>query len=76
MKAIKDPALSEEELGTRSAAALDRIFLRVAKAVKEKHDGAYLQPLFKNAQKCKELFSEAETYGQGHLFGDLNDDQR
>lgn len=34
------------------------VFERIVKTVNERHPGAYLQPLFKNAQKCRDILSE------------------
>lgn len=58
MRGYKDPAVSEEVIIKNVATALERAFLKVAKAVNEQYPSAYLQPLFKNAQKCKDLLSD------------------
>jgi hypothetical protein len=54
----KDPLLSESALRQAATEATERAFLKIGKAVKDKHSGSYLQPLFKNAHKCKELLAE------------------
>jgi hypothetical protein len=68
VRRYKDPALSEEEITKTATVATMRAFLNVAHAVNEKHGGAYLQPLFKNAYKCKELFLPLPPSPQIDLF--------
>jgi hypothetical protein len=58
VRRYKDAALSESALGQAATEATERAFVKVAKAVKDKHPSSYLQPLFKNAQKCKELLAD------------------
>jgi hypothetical protein len=68
LRRINDPSLSDDDLCQGAVAAFKRAFLQTASAVNARHPNAYLQPLFKNTQKCKELFAAPETYGQGSLF--------
>jgi hypothetical protein len=58
VRRYKDPSISEPELSQAATEATGRAFVKIAKAVKDKHPGSYLQPLFKNAQRCKELLAE------------------
>lgn len=68
MRNYKDPAVSEAVLISAATEATERAFLKIGNAVKEKHPGAYLQPLFKNAQKSKDLFADGQTKTQTEMF--------
>lgn len=69
VKRYRDTAISEAELIKSASDAAEVAFLKIGKAVREKHSGAYLQPLFKNAQKCKEILADdTNTNTQGVLF--------
>lgn len=68
VRRYKDPSLSESALSEAATEATERAFLKIGKAVKDKHSGAYLQPLFKNAQKCKELLSDDSDPTQHEMF--------
>ncbi len=71
VRRYRDPALSEEEISNVAIAATEHAFLKIAKAVKEKHSGAYLQPLFKNAQRCKEMLVDGIAAQQGEMFSEV-----
>jgi hypothetical protein len=68
VRRYKDPSLSESELNQAATEAAERVFVKIGKAVKDKHSGAYLQPLFKNAQKCKELLADDSDAAQVEMF--------
>ncbi len=72
MRRYKERTLSEVELTENATAAADRAFRKVAQAVKEKYAGEYLQPLFKNIEKCKGLFHRAPQPQEDDLFKGLN----
>lgn len=59
MQIYKDATITEDVVDARAKQVTKRVFMAVAKAVNEKHPSAYLQPLFKNAQKCRELLSSS-----------------
>ncbi len=69
VRRFRDPACSEDEITSFATAATERAFHKIASAVKEKHFSAYLQPLFKNAQKCKDLLQgEPSSEQQFDMF--------
>ena len=68
VRRYRDPNLSETELASIVAAATQRAFLAISKNINENHAGAYLQPLFKNTQKCRELILQEPANGQTDLF--------
>ena len=51
----KNQSISETELIRAAESVTKRVFDEVAAAANKKYPGAYLQSLFKNAQKCKDL---------------------
>jgi hypothetical protein len=57
MQIYRDASVPEDTVSMKAKQVTKRAFMEIAKAVNEQHPGAYLQPLFKNAQKCKELLS-------------------
>jgi hypothetical protein len=68
VRRYKDPLLAESELNRAAVEATERLFIEIGKAVKEKHPGAYLQPLFKNVQKSKELLADDDDKAQVEMF--------
>ncbi len=68
MRAYRDAALTDDEIGKRAADVTEHAFRRVVDAVNKKWPNAYLQPLFKNAQKCRELFDEPSGERQLSMF--------
>ena len=64
----RDTSLPENELKKIATTATARAVYNVATAVNVKHAGAYLQPLFKNTQKCKELLLDESAAGQIEMF--------
>ena len=72
MDIYRDPSVSEEILVAKAKEVTRHVFLATAAAVNDKYPGAYLQPLFKNAQKCKDLLligSSKTLDGQIEMFG-------
>lgn len=59
MRRYKDQNLSHQQVEAIATQIAGRAFMKIAKEVNEKYPGAYLQPLFKNAQKCKELLTDS-----------------
>lgn len=71
MEKYLDPGIAEEDVVKIATETTYRVFFKVAEAVNSKHPGAYLQPLFKNAQKCRELLNDGAIQHSGHADGQL-----
>jgi hypothetical protein len=68
VRRYRDPSFSEAEIANAATTATEHAFLRIAQAVKERHTRAYLQPLLKNAQRCKEMLAGEPDNVQGDMF--------
>lgn len=66
---FRNPVRSDEELDTLATGCTPAILARVAAAVERKYSGAYLQPLFKNIERCKTLLNGDDRVQNPDLFG-------
>jgi hypothetical protein len=58
VRRFKNPTVDEGEVVARARACVPLVLTKVADAVRRKYDGAYLQPLFKNSERCRTLLDE------------------
>jgi len=76
IKRWRDPSLAEDELAALAKSATNRVVANVTLAVNSKHPDAYLQPLFKNAEKCKALFTGEHSVSQIDLLNWRDNDEQ
>ncbi|MEZ0261342.1 MAG: AIPR family protein [Alphaproteobacteria bacterium] len=69
---FKNSKLSESEIQDRAIKAVNAIAVKVIRAIDGKYPNAYLQTLFKNAQKCEELLN-MDAPAQRTLFDETSD---
>lgn len=58
VRLFKNPSEDIEEVVARARVCVPLVLTKVADAVQNMYAGAYLQPLFKNSERCKTLLAE------------------
>ncbi len=58
VRLFKNPSEDIQEVVARARVCVPLVLTKVANAVQNMYAGAYLQPLFKNSERCKTLLAE------------------